>query len=72
MPSSEKQRGGNATYRHQVGILAHEEQRKLHTAVLNVEAAGQFRLGLGHIKGCPVDLRNGTDEVKDKGKRLIK
>ena len=56
---------------HHVGILRHEEKGEFHAAVLDIEAAGQLALRLGHVEGRPVDLREARHEVKEEGERLI-
>jgi hypothetical protein len=52
-------------------VFCHEEKGKFHTAVFNVKSTGQFCFCLRHIKGRPVDFSEATDDVKNKGRRLI-
>ena len=62
-------RGGQGRDGEHVDVLAEEEHRELHRAVLGVEAAGELALALGEVERQPVGLADHRDDVDGEARR---
>ena len=66
LPAAEEHRRGERRDGEHVDVLAEEEHREAHRAVLGVEATGQLTLALGEVERQPVGLADHRDDVDDE------
>jgi hypothetical protein len=64
--AAEEHRGGQRGHGEHVDVLAEEEHREAHRAVLGVEATGELALALGEVERQPVRLADHRDDVDEE------
>ena len=71
MPTAQKDGGKDRRSDHDVGILGHEKDSELETAILRVKATDQIGLRFGHVERQTIGLGKKGNE-KNQGNRFYK